>query len=240
MAPEEEISYSFFKSNTMDAIHIGTSKLRTGTFVGIPYFFEYKTTDDVEKERLKIGAQEITWDSDAANSLIDSLVLSNDAKSFAIFREIYAANTNSVLLFSLFKGGIVYSTYLTGKLLSHRQEWIYYLKPWARVVFYGVIGVALSLVYIGISDIYSCWNDKNMDTSAIKQGINIINGGIEYYDKQLQRNVALRHLMGGEGPPLYEVTGNFVQSIRRQHLELTSRKRFLVNELEKLKVPEKE
>ena len=41
MTAKEENSFSFFQSNTMDPVYIGTAKLRTGVFVGLPFHMQY-------------------------------------------------------------------------------------------------------------------------------------------------------------------------------------------------------
>ncbi|KAF7285968.1 hypothetical protein GWI33_008274 [Rhynchophorus ferrugineus] len=50
-------------------------------------------------------------------------------------------------------------------------------------------------------------------------------GGKEYYTKILQRNIALRQLMGKEGEQIYTVTGNDNYMFRTKHLPLVHRKK---------------
>ena len=235
MSATEEVACGFFQSNTMDTVHVGSAKLRTGVFVGIPYFFDYTNPDQVERDRLKIGYKTIDWDSPDALQLTNSLILSDAAKDYAILREVYFGNTNSVIGISFVKALFGLTAYMSGTLLRKHQKWDYLFKKWARVCLYGFIGVAYSCVYIMVSDTINCFREGKSDGSACKHGARIMNGGLEYYDKQLLRNMALRGLMGKEGPPLYTRSGNYVQTYRRSHLDITTRRNYVQNAIEEHK-----
>jgi len=80
--------------------------------------------------------------------------------------------------------------------------------------------------------------EKEADMAVIKLGENYLKGGLEYYNKIIQRNIALHTLMGEEGKKLFTAGGNEQVFIRTKHLPLAMRRDYFkmkVDELNKTK-----
>lgn len=68
---------------------------------------------------------------------------------------------------------------------------------------------------------------------SLISGKDYIEGGIEYFDKQLKMNKALRNLLH-DGQSTYAVSGNYNFFIRQKSLPLTVQKSLLEEDLRKL------
>ncbi|KAH8010236.1 hypothetical protein HPB51_026288 [Rhipicephalus microplus] len=87
-------------------------------------------------------------------------------------------------------------------------------------------------VYIGFKDAMSQYWDKKADSVAASLGRDYVEGGVEYYEKLLQRNRALRELLGDEGRKYYTSKGNIDRIIRSDHVPITHRLEGLKNRLQ--------
>lgn len=67
---------------------------------------------------------------------------------------------------------------------------------------------------------YEKWADNKVGSI----GLNYAQGGVEFYAKTLQRNIALRSLMGSSGEKKYTFYGNDVEFVRQKHVPFTERK----------------
>ena len=85
-----------------------------------------------------------------------------------------------------------------------------------------------------MDDTYYCHRDHKVDRKVVQLGREYAEGGLEFYTKLLQRNMALRLLLGEAGSRLYTVYGNNVAKWRRPHAMLTERRDFFVNCLKEL------
>jgi hypothetical protein len=143
------------------------------------------------------------WRSEAGQQLIQSLVLSEKAKKFAIAREIHITNTFRVTVNSM---NIMFSTFLSialGQLAIHRFN----IKSGRLLtrIFSLMTGV---IVYLFIDEVLTYnWN-MNADEAAVNQGDDYFEGAIEYYDKLRKRNAALYELLGPRGQSMFTKEGN--------------------------------
>ena len=69
--------------------------------------------------------------------------------------------------------------------------------------------------YFLLKDGYNRYIDKELDRRAANIKPDYAAGGVEYYDKLMRRNVALRDLQGEKGRSLYTGKGEFIQGILR-------------------------
>ena len=64
-------------------------------------------------------------------------------------------------------------------------------------------------------DAYNRYTDKMLDRRAASISTEYSEGGVEYYSKLLQRNIALREFLGDAGSSMYTRRGDIVQGILR-------------------------
>lgn len=224
LSPEDEIGLSVFTCFGNDPIHKGSLYLRTGAIVGLPPTFHYQSTDDINKEELRAGGRYIDWDSDAAKKLSNAMVLTDKAKAFAIAREINYACTYHVYVDSILKAGFLMMAYSAGFMINRKFGLKQRMRIGGRGGVYSMLGIVASLMYMTISDTYTCWRDNSVDKRTANMGWAYAEGGLEFYLKSLERNVALRELMRAEGKVVYTAYGNDVSTVRRSTVQLTERR----------------
>ena len=64
-------------------------------------------------------------------------------------------------------------------------------------------------------DAYNRRVDKELDSRAAGVSPEYSQGGAEYYNQILQRNIALRHFQGDQGRKMYNAHGEIVQGVIR-------------------------
>jgi len=221
---DDEGRLDIFTSFHPDPIHKGSLQLRTGALIGFPSTFYYQTVDNVEHNSILVGQEMVDWTSSAGEELQNALVLSDKAKAFAIARELCYAKSFTVHLDTLLQACCMTLAYYTGAWLNSSMLLTLRLKPWARFVVFSVIGAAWLSCYIMISDASHCWYDNRADQKVAKLRKIYAEGGVEYYDKVLQRNCALRTLLGSKGAKQFTRYGNVVSLWRNRSIQLTSRR----------------
>ena len=235
---EEEVAIKLFTCFGCDVLHRGSLKLRTGAIIGVPASFTYEHTEDVNRDALVVNSNDVDWSSGAGVQLLDSLVLSKDAKAFAIAREIGYANTYHLWADALLKCVFAYAAYGTGFGINTTFQMRSVMKTWGRVGMYGVIASLYGFLYLTISDTYYCNRDNRVDRKTAHLNAVYARGGVEYYEKTLKRNTALRALMGDAGAGLYTVYGNPQHVWRQPHVSPTTRRdnllRYYQEHLQKL------
>ncbi|CAG2118017.1 unnamed protein product [Medioppia subpectinata] len=189
----------FFLCSGTQVFSAGDLCTRCGAIVGLPHNFSYNTIDDVKVNEISIlgvNAAELQADEESAQDfqqLIESLVLSENAKKFAITRELHMTSNDRVLngifisVVSLFFGVGIGQQIILSRNIRRR----YLLSVCIRLVS-AAIGLTLFLVIREM--LYYGW-DKAADEAAIKQGYAYFEGAVEYYQKLIQRQEALDNLM---------------------------------------------
>ena len=224
LTADDEAGVELFTCYGHDPISKGSAFLRTGAIIGVPPTFYYSSPADIDKEKLCIGRKHIDWDTPVAKRLAQSVVLSDKAKAFGIARELmntcsYHVYINGGLqsLFTLaaFSGGF----YMNRKFFLRER-----MKMWGRLGIYGVLGVVSYTMYMLLSDTYNCFRENSADRRAARLGWAYAEGGVEFYSKALERNKALRELMGAEGSVMYTLHGNKAATLRNSTVQLTERK----------------
>ena len=204
-------------------VHKGSTNLRTGAIIGFPANFAYNSESDIETDKIQVSGRVIDWESVSGRQLLESMVLSTDAKRFIIGRELNYCKQHHVTIYSVMQGMTGMAAYYTGAYLNAKFQLKQRLKMWARGIMYASIVCLWGFGYVMISDTYSCYRDKKADQKTGLIGYSYALGGVEYYEKSLQRNRAIRHLMGKEGETLYTVYGNRTQGVRERYVPLTVR-----------------
>ncbi|XP_023229330.1 transmembrane protein 177-like [Centruroides sculpturatus] len=223
LTEKQKESFKFFMVCGFDTFHAGSTQLNTGGLVGLPNHFNYTKEDDVEKHAIKLqNNSSVHWSTRAGQSLLDSLVLSRAAQKFATAREIHYCTTSYVYAYGV--GGTIAITaaYLLGNGLAVRFQ-LYRLPLKLRAALYSICGSLGLFLFVTTKDAASQYWDGYADRTAAKTSSEYLNGGIEYYEKCLKRNVALRTLMGEEGEKYFTWHGNRKTFIRAVTLPLTVR-----------------
>jgi hypothetical protein len=198
--------------------------------IGIPFNFTYKKVDDIDTNDITlIGNQSTNWSKGSARQLLESLVLSDSAKHYALLRELNSVQSPTLLLKALLIPCLVALAVViaetvthvgisSGKLTKLRQLHMVY----ATIFSLALIKYLLAQYYLNQEA------DLQLEMDVIRGGdLNVINGGVEYCEKLLKRNLAFRYLLGSEGPKYFSNTGNQVHRFGSSHLSITDRVQML-------------
>ncbi|XP_013786320.1 transmembrane protein 177-like [Limulus polyphemus] len=217
----------FFTVFGFDTFHAGSTYTKMGTIIGLPYHFSYNSKEEIDHSKIQVyNNSEPKWGSTAGQELLDSLILSENAQKFAIAREIHLGTTSYVYVFGGLFSLSTTSAYSLGSALSTKYG-IRLARMPIRLTLYTLCGLLGFAIFITLKDNASLYWDKYADEMAAQTGNGYIEGGIEFYQKMLQRNRALRHLMGNYGKKVYTATGNNEVLFRMSHIPYTSRLDFL-------------
>lgn len=223
--PISEANIELFTAYGQDIVHRGSTYSSYGAIIGIPLHFSYQSVDDIDKDKITLGGKKIKWDSPAGQQLADSLILSEKARQFAIARELFYLHTHHIHVYGLLLFGCGIAAYWTGAAINAMYRLTHRTPVSARAAVFGFIAGAWATVYCLASDSYSSYRDRKADRKVAALHFDYADGGVEFYNKLLQRNQALRSLMGRtEGRKKYTAYGNNVYFWRSPTVPLTSRR----------------
>ncbi|CAG9861829.1 unnamed protein product [Phyllotreta striolata] len=206
-----------------DVFSIGSSFSKFGSFIGLPINFTYEDTRTINTSKLKIREESIIWDSEPAQKLLDSLVLSENAQLYAMAREIKHRQTLKPLLNAALSFQTVFLIYAVSRQINERFN--FYAQPRStRMLMYLLVGAFCGGIHAMGSDASQIYYEGKIDKELRQTDQAFVEGGKEFYEKILQRNKALRSLLGKEGERLYTVHGNENYLIRQKHLPIVQRK----------------
>ncbi|KAL8600579.1 hypothetical protein ACOMHN_062450 [Nucella lapillus] len=230
-----EAGVELFTAYGQDVLHFGATFARQGAVIGVPINFKYRIISDVEKEKITLNNTNIDWNSAPGNKLLDSLILSEKARQFAIAREMFYVHTFHMYV----NAGLVcfsfFSAYWMGAAVNALYGLSRRLPMASRGAVYSFFAGAGATLYCFSSDSYSWYRDRKVDRQAAALGLDYAEGGVEFYNKQLQRNIALRALIGSEGGKRYTAYGNDIHFWRSPTMPLTSRRDALLETVKSLK-----
>ncbi|KAH9370979.1 hypothetical protein HPB48_019094 [Haemaphysalis longicornis] len=214
----------FFPVPLLDPFFAGSTEASHGAILGLPVTFSYARKEDVQTRSLLLrGTREPAWETREGEALKKALVLSDRAQRFAIARDLYWASTYYVQIQTAALSFAVVNCYFMGRLINDRFRLLGRVPRSLRVGLYGVIVAINATVYLCFKDATSQFWDRKADEKAAALGRDYVEGGIEFYEKALQRNRALRELLGDEGRKYYTSKGNLNELIRSTHVPLTHR-----------------
>lgn len=90
-------------------------------------------------------------------------------------------------------------------------------------------------LYFLLQDYTEVYYETDVDKQLCEISPEFIEAGVMFYEKLLNRNQALRELMGAEGEKKYSVKGNENFFLRQPRIALVHRKQYFENRLEDLK-----
>ncbi|XP_049845290.1 transmembrane protein 177 isoform X2 [Schistocerca gregaria] len=185
--------------------------------------------EDVLK-RFQVSGEPVAWSTREGQQFLDSLILSDAAQKFAIGCEVAYVRTPYVYLNTLYPFAALSLVYTIAQNLNrklHMEK-----QPQAiRGVVYSVLAIFGVGLWAVLKDVTSTHYEKKCDEEVSSLSETYAKGGLEFYSKILQRNIALRSLLGEKGKKLYSVSGNRQYFIRQKSLPLINRKLFLENQL---------
>lgn len=214
----------WFWSNTSEPTIRGSTATRQGSLVGVPYRFSYQTIDDIDPGKVTLlGEKEVDWKSDDAEKLLNSLVLTDSAKKYALARELHFLNSNYVHVNAL--AGIIFGyTGLWCVYKTNRSNMLHYdkTKLGFRVGMYLIIGYSMVLLYREFLRSYNKTLHLRSDMHAVTMGKDYALGGIEYYDKLIKQNKALRRLGGKDAEQRFTEKGDEKKGYFNYDIPVTS------------------
>ena len=156
----------------------------------------------------------------------NSLILSDDAKRFAVAREIERGKTDGYRWNGVIMPVHIAITYLLCRL-GNRKAMLFRRAPIYRLAMYQLVGGIMAFSAVFMKDVIKYNLESVLDNKACNLGIGYARGGVEYYDKQLKNHIALRTLMpDNKGQKLYNLKGDTWTSLFRPYKQtpITQRK----------------
>lgn len=238
--PAEAAATRVFVCTRTDAISWGGLSPRShySFLFAYPPFFHYETHEDVEQsgwqERMRFsfhqssdkqretGLTTAKRHGEAAASFAKSLVLSDDARKFAIAREIERGRMNLQRVEGLKAALPIVVIYVLARFINQRLG-LFHAPPKYRGLVYAFLAVSVPCLSVVAADEVRSFTAGVADRRAARV---YADGGVEYYEKMLQRHAALRELMPhDEGKKAFTLRGDFFPGlVRTKHRSVVKRR----------------
>jgi len=199
-------------------------ELGRDALLGFPEFYYWSGRHDVPIGQMRFGAMLDTGsssllspgqlESEAASSFCSSMILSRNAKKFSIARELERTRLQPFMTQGMFSFTFILLTYNTARIINKKLG-LFRRPPLIRGIAYLGLLPTMVISYLVVKDAYSRYIDKELDRRAAGVNPEFAAGGVEYYNKLLQRNMALRELEGDGGKARYTGNGEMMQGIIR-------------------------
>ncbi|XP_012662338.1 transmembrane protein 177 [Otolemur garnettii] len=216
--------YKPFTTFTFQPVVAGFPRLPAGAVVGIPASFLGGVVTNTD-HLVVVHGQRVNWQSPVGVRLRDALTLSHDAQKFALAREVVYLESSAAALQALLAPACLAGTWALGVGAKHALG-LYGGPMNLRAAFNLVAAVVGFVVYAfsmdSLTHFLEAWQDRR--TASLSAAY--AQGGVEFYEKILSGNLALRSLLGREGEKLYTPSGNVIPShwFRIKHLPYTTRR----------------
>ncbi|XP_022645190.1 transmembrane protein 177-like [Varroa destructor] len=220
LSEAKKASIRFFLVNRIEPFYAGTPESGYGAIIGLPFNFRYKSVHDIKEADVRLpGEQSIDWTTGAARLFKEHLILSDEAQRFAIAQQIYLANTSHVTVNSIAATGATVNVYVLSKILNSRIE---RKVPFsARCVVYGLVCCFCFMGYLAITDMARYKHEWDSLAYVMKLGPMYRQGAVDYFERALVCNKALRILGGKTTQKMFTVKGNLNTWIRTPHVPMT-------------------
>lgn len=214
-----------------EPFHAGTLNNQSGGIVGIPINFTYTDVTVIPASELIINHKPLNQFMKEADDFLNSLILSENAKKYAIAHEILRIQSNEIYKSAYgLSSIIIIATILYNRIVYHFN--LYNKKPiYRRMILLSVITVAL-ISWFAFKDTVSRHLDNSIDESISKLGLDYNKGGKDFYDNVIKRNVAVRTLMGEKGEKVFSANGNIEYFLRQKSMPYSHRKNFFESKLQ--------
>lgn len=181
-----------------------------------------------------MNQKKVDWNSDAGQKLSNALILPEKLQQFAICREILMTQNNKVIFESVYPFTCIFAAYNICTYLNRRIN--LYAGPLSlRAILYSMVGMFTTGTYFLMKDMTEVYYETDVDKKLCELGEDFIESGVIFYQKILERNQALRELMGKEGESKYSKLGNENFGLRQPRLALMHRKQFFEEKLKEIK-----
>lgn len=216
--------YKPFTAFTFQPVSAGFPRFPTGAVVGIPAVFLDGSVTAIDHTVIVHG-QRVNWQSPAGTRLRDALTLSHNAQKFALAKEVVYLESNAAVLQSLPAPACLAGTWVLSVGVKHALG-LYGGPMSLRAAFNLVAIVAGFVAYAFSKDSLTVALEGWLDRRTASLSAAYAQGGVEFYEKILSGNLALRSLLGRQGEKLYTPSGNIVPRhwFRIKHLPYTTRR----------------
>ena len=213
-----ERTVEFFRTNTLDFLGYGFNSTRQGAEIGLPVSYFVNSKEQLlnylpsQVFNTQFGSklnlnEKNGMDDQLKEILIDSLILSEDAKLFGLAKAVQETNHLMKSNLDLFLDSIcMMSCYMycyarNRKLKLHLNQ--------RKAMYFKSILVFVSLAVAGRFLIYK-FLDYNIDRKSCQMGLDCSEGSQEFYDKLILRNKILRNVLPN-GHQLIDQDGNYLK-----------------------------
>ncbi|XP_069877962.1 transmembrane protein 177 [Dipodomys merriami] len=216
-------SYKPFTTFIFQPLSAGFPKLPAGAVVGIPAIFlgNLVTTD----HPVIVHGQKVDWQSPAGTRLRDALTLSHGAQKFALAREVVYLESSAAALQAVPAPACLAGTWALSVGAKHALG-LYGGPRSLRAAFNMAAALAGFVVYAFCTDSLTHALEGWLDRRTASLSPDYARGGVEFYEKILSGNLALRSLLGRHGEKLFAPSGNIIPKhwFRIKHLPYTTRR----------------
>lgn len=216
--------YKPFTAFTFQPVSAGFPRFPTGAVVGIPAIFLDGSVTAIDHTVI-IHGQRVDWQSPAGTRLRDALTLSHNAQKFALAKEVVYLESNAAALQSLPAPACLAGTWVLSVGVKHALG--LYRGPLSLRAAFNLVAIVASFVaYTFSKDSLTVALEGWLDRRTASLSAAYAQGGVEFYEKILSGNLALRSLLGRQGEKLYTPSGNIVPRhwFRIRHLPYTTRR----------------
>ncbi|XP_018365947.1 PREDICTED: transmembrane protein 177 [Trachymyrmex cornetzi] len=215
-----------------DLLHAGTFNAKYGAILGIP--INFTSTVNQLHQGLQIKEELVDWTRQDAKAFLEAVTFSEDAQKFAIAREILQIQAEEPYFNSLLLALTIGTLWTLYNVISYRYK-LREGNAIARRMLCGTFTLFGAIFWFGVKDYRSYQLDRKNDEALCRLGTEYIKGGQEFYEKTLNRNRALRTLLGTDGKSRYTIHGNEENFLRLKHMPISHRKDFFDSHLRNLK-----
>ncbi|XP_055973658.1 transmembrane protein 177 [Sorex fumeus] len=217
-------NFEAFTTFTFLPMSAGFPRLASGAMVGIPATFLGGPVIDTDQP-IVIHGHKVHWQSPAGIRLKNALILSHDAKKFALAREVAYLESGTAALQALPAPACLVGTWTLSVSAKHALG-LYGGPLRFRVAFNLLAMVGGFVAYAFCTDSLAHALEAWLDRRTASLSAAYARGGVEFYDQVLSGNLALRSLLGKEGEKLYTPSGNVSPRswFRIKHLPYTTRR----------------
>ncbi|XP_015792289.1 uncharacterized protein LOC107368908 [Tetranychus urticae] len=228
MLEKKKMAIKFFIVKSLDVITLGYLDMAHGARVGLPYTFIYDKEEDVDPAVVTsiVGEKRFIdqdwYKSENGQKLIRTIILSKEARKFAIARGIIHADSIEAILIDFFTLFMVASTIAAYSLMESKMI-LLFGKAAGLTILSVILACTLIPVFVTIKSIIAHDCMMRSDDRTLKQPNNDYRlGAIEYYEKLIERNKLMRELLV-DGPERYNEDGSPFAAFKKVVIPLKDR-----------------